>query len=78
VGLRKSAPAIVGAVIGDKVGKNTQAREDGATRNARKTYDAQQREGYRQFKANRASAPGPGKTRPVARDSGRPGTTQDF
>jgi hypothetical protein len=62
VGLRKSAPAIVGAVIGDKVGKRSAARkaaaepeeddatepeEDDATKNARAEYNRQQRSDYR-------------------------------
>jgi hypothetical protein len=46
VGLRKSAPAIVAGVIGRSSGKRSQAKEDGATKAARRTYDSQQRAGY--------------------------------
>lgn len=75
VGLTKSAPAIVGGIIG-RASAPKIPKDDGATKAARKTYNAQQAEGYKQAKSTRASAPGPGRSRPVHRVPSSP--TPDF
>lgn len=76
VGLRKSAPAIVGAVIGDRAGKTSATKraaaatppddeDTAAIRNARRTYDRQQRTEYnRQMNSGLHKRKPIGKTQP--------------
>lgn len=76
IGLRKSVPAVVGAVIGDRAGKASATKraaaatppddeDTAAIRNARRTYDRQQRTEYnRQMNSGLHKRKPIGKTQP--------------